>query len=324
MEHKAHTEQHPTARRIALHVLGASVSTVLLALPFALVGAGAWGLFVDAWMNQGFAPNLMAMGLHVGFGCAMWGLVYSVYAGFRRRSRTRAKLALARARGTVMVETLIILLPFLLLTSGIAQLSMLNIAGMLSDLAAFQAARSVWIWHPETEIGRKSVNTQQVETRAKVAAAMVLAPSAPANFNMALLSGASVPNEASEARGAMVAAFMTGPIPGSVGKTLGGVFSLSTPGGVLTSSEDLSYDYAFDTSSLQARAAVKFTNAYNAVDNGDFSIRTGADMGVNLSYRYTLLFPWFGWIFGERWGFADVYYYNFKRTYTLPRQARMN
>ena len=306
---------------IALHVTASAAIALALALM-----VGDWStleLFVASARRGGFVPGWEALGWHLVYSVMLWAGVVTMGWLLRQRRTPRARLVGARAataRGTVMVETLIVLMPFLLLTSGLAQLAMLNVAALLCDLAAFQGARAAWIWQPEADLGRHGVDVDDVRYRARTAAAMVLAPTAGADYFI----GNNFPGDSGppfrRIRTGMAASFRAFPVTGEQEWTLSmsnQLYFLEPPRQGLP--RELTFSSALDSKSFHLRAGRKSTAAWMSLE--DFQVvQESGEIGVHFTYKYNLLFPWFAYIWGARDTAAGriANYSPIERRYMLP------
>jgi hypothetical protein len=135
---------------------------------------------------QMIGHGVRGIATQLGIAGAFWALFYlSGQSLLRRREAPRA---VRIGRGTTMVETLVVLPVLLLLISGLSQLTMLNVASLLSNLAGYNAGRAVWVWDAQ------GVSDSECEQRAIDAAAHAVTPSVPDDF-----AGASG-NRAGDAR----------------------------------------------------------------------------------------------------------------------------
>lgn len=290
------------ALMICVHITG----VLCAALALALCTGGMQGAAIVAgeWATQRpeeLVSHLLLAGL-------AWGAAAQGWRMMRRRGEARV---LRAARGTVVTETLIVLAPFMLLTSGLAQMSINNMAGMLTNKAAYEAGRTMWVWEP--------TDRNAGQRRARLAAAASVAPVAPGSN---LMLGMGGDQELQALRGTMYATYSPlGWVGGGSGvsKTLAGVQAV----GGESSLTGLSFNNAFDDDSFPRRAARKLTFAYLATT---IQPRTGAEVGATVSYRHFQAFPWFGWITGRREfsgpGMRPGYYLTITRTYTIPAQVR--
>ncbi len=295
-----------------IHILGIAIISIVFAIPyldFQLVG----------WYKAGFEhadtarATLIDIGLHIGLATCLWAMLVILFK-FANERRRSLKRSIKVARGTIMTETLIILVPFLLLTSGLAQLTILNIAGILGNLAAYQSARVAWVWQPEADAGRRGVGGGTVAEKARIAAAATYAPAAPSSY---AVSGGSP--DLNRLRGTMFAYF--GP---SKANNMGGAgigqSSAALGGGTGADHIDLYYNYGWDVDSFPDRAARKLTMAYEATS---VQIISGGNVGARVVYQQNMVFPWFAYIWGTQQtiGGRNGWYTPITRTCTFPAQV---
>jgi len=162
-----------------VHVTGVLAVATLLLLPYleqSLLDAYATALAYDEFR----AFTALEWGVHVGLSLCVWALLVISYKLFS--SRRRKLRAVKVARGSVITELLIILPVWMLLSMGLMQLCITNIAGILTNLATFQAARTVWVWHGESSGNRIGVSYFTIMSKARVQAAQSLAPVAPGDY----------------------------------------------------------------------------------------------------------------------------------------------
>lgn len=299
-----HHDAHPAwgvfeaAWQVSVHLFGVVGVALLTGLVL------AEGEAMRALLQHGSAlgPELMSEVVwHVLMSALLWGALVVGY--HLLRAQPRARRALKLARGQVMLETLIVITPFLLLTGGLSQLMINNIAGMLSHLSAFQAGRTYWVWYHESQrdpISGGSVAAEESCKRARLAAAASLAPVAGGP-----LSGANGGLSLNNLNGIMVAHFADQPVPAT-----GSSLASSTA----VYKEVYSYKDAFDTSGFSKRATLKLRAAYaNTTVMCDDS---GPQLKVTVTYKHFLAFPWFSYIFED-----DPGYSTFVRSFQLPKQA---
>lgn len=116
-------------------------------------------------------PLLIIFGLCACFVALSWIVLALVKA-----RRTEESVRMRAQRGTIVVETLIVLPVFLLLTFGMAQMAINALAGLMSTLASYEVARTLAVWAPEE--GNRATRAQ-ITDRARTVAAGVLAPIVP-------------------------------------------------------------------------------------------------------------------------------------------------
>ena len=220
----------------------------------------------------------------------------------RGQRQQRGPRLVKLSRGTIMTETIIIMPLFLMMTFGMAQLSVNMIGGLLANIAGYQAARTVWVW--EGEIGKNRSGTQVSESdvldRARVAAALVMTPIAPgdyANINAISLDGSEPAKNMREA----------------VSYPFGATLSALVGGNIAT--ENTFYE-ALDASGFHSRGAMKFSVAYMATSIERLS------GGAKLTYKHYQAFPMVGRLFGELefQGLRTGYYNTYERNVTFLTQ----
>lgn len=304
-------------------VLALSALSALLITDTATLGS-----FIDAQASGHFELRLLPILIHVGLVACTWAFAIIGLLYMKQARQARQLRVMKLSRGTALTETLIVLFPFLLLTSGLAQMGMMNIAAMLCDLGAYQGARAAWIWMPETQMRRVSINSScdmasqgSVCNRARTAVAFAVAPSAPSNYYLG-----SNPNPASEdfkrARGVMTAAFGMFSRDGASGYSSANRSAGTFGGGERGTLKNVTFSGAFDTHGFNKRAARKVTNAFVSLEQFRI-INSGNEVGVAFTYKYQLVFPWFGWIWGQKDGFSNMYYLPINREFTLSAQPDM-
>ena len=312
--------------RVIIHTFGVGTTSALTAMT-------AFDLsrvqMLWASYGAGLTPDYTALFFHVALSACAWALIVIAFMWANVR-RANARKIVRVSRGTAMTEFLIILVPFLLLTSGLAQLAMLNVTGMLADLAVFQAARVAWVWQPEVDAGRASVSSVRVRDRARTIASMILAPTAPNDYLVGRMSPPGSTNDYRRARAVNTAAFMPNFTNGTIAYEFSGGASALLAGGAFgldveeASPENLSFYRAFDESSFKHRAARKMTFAEWGLWD-EFEVLTGDRTGVEFTYRYNIIFPWFGYIWGQpnEIGMRSGYYSPIHRRHTFKSQRSM-
>ena len=319
------------------HTFAVAFVTVMVSLP-----AIDWTrvqMLWDGYTLGGWEPNWIRFVLHVGLGACLWALIVIAYklVQLRRAEHRSVKRLVKSAKGTIVTEFLIVLTPFLLITSGLAQLAMLNITAVLADLAVFNGARAVMVWSPEIHEDRyeSSNGPEQIRDRARTIASMALAPTAPSDFYL----GRSVKPGSSDyyrrQRAIVTGAFMPDSTPPSTnfewsgGETAlsgGGAFDLDVDSAW---GDEVNYARAFDFSGFKWRAARKMTQAewglyheFRTICPNGCDESNGSRAGVHFVYWYNIVFPWFGYIWGEEEVIGDRkgHYAKFERRHTLAAQ----
>ncbi len=308
--------------RAAVHVAGVSVILSLFALVFVdshvLEAIKVAAVHIDFY-RMVTIPILLEIGLAV----CLWAILFATYQYVMERSRElRApkRVALVRSRGTILTETLIVMPIFLLLTSGLAQLAINSSANVLMALATFQAGRTAWVWEPETRGGnaRHGMGGDQagVEERARIAAATVLAPAAPAEYRAAC-EFSSLFDDRMKAIGAGTFSPLG----------MAGAAAVQARTGAQRntySNESVSYVRAFDTSTFAERGAKKFYIAY-CLTSASYTVGDG-EIRTTVQYDHVNAFPWFAYIFGTRKtvGGTTGYFTEYEASYGLRPQIDAN
>ncbi len=266
---------------------------------------------------------------HVGLCAVAWLAIVASYRSVAKlvaqlRDGERTVVRLDARRGSVMTETLIVLPVALLLIMGLAQLTLINIAATLSDLAVIEAARSVWVWAPEADEGRMGVDRSLVKEKARVQAAAVLAPVASSDFGH--FSKGSTARYNGTFRKAMGAIY--GAQVDNAGNDIGSYATSEAETALSANKEaigkNMAFNLAFDSTSFKDRSARKFFNAWahtevSIVDSGDW-------IGAKMTYHHACLLPLVAGLFGQYDTVnGDVgYYTNIQRAYTLRKQVQPN
>ncbi len=320
------------------HVLGALLVVALVSAP--MLDRFTIALVVDAMSSGVLEMSWTKIALQVGIGVGVYATCMLAYRSWKARKGTSAKRVIRKARGTVMVETLIVLVPFLSLTSGIAQLSLLNIGALLADIAVYQGARTAQIWHPETELDRAPPASGAtwdvtVRERAKTASAIVMAPTAPNAFHIGRVESDGSNDDFRRVRSVMAGAFNKfGVLPEGQrwNQAQWASFDLNVSRNIV---KDSAFSVAFDQGgSAWKRASRKMTAAYMCFDKQQYKVvNTGGRVGVEFEYLFPILFPWFGYMFGEKrargcyGGNGTGAYGNYhvmRRNFTLPKYPTMD
>jgi hypothetical protein len=266
-----------------------------------MFGAGSVEMLWTATAGGHYEPDWMGVAGLIGLSFSGWLICWVGIRHIWERWRSGERQVIADARagsGAVMVETLIVLVPFMLLTSGVSQLVMNQSAHIMAHYAAYQSARTHWVWHNERNSARGtngSVSSQtatrsRIRNRARLAAALVMAPSAPADFTMNAPGNSLVTNM----QKIMKASYISGNQGGSS-------MSLSSSASASGASQNLSFARALGGAPFPQRASRKLAFAYAALDEGgNFTLtRTGGTpetIGVEFTYPMQQAFPWFAWL----------------------------
>ncbi len=186
-----------------------------------------------------------------------------------------------------MTETLIVLPIFLLFTSGLAQMGINAMAGLLTTVGTFEAGRTLAVWGPEIGNARvNGVSRADVSERARLAVALVVAPVATTTLSQ--INKCSTSPTLDKLLKGMVAS---------------GVLSTPNAGGRVSI---WSFSEAFGKESFATRAPAKLKSAYCSVeiDNSVFAnIPTtgtkGANFTVKVKYNHQAVFPMVSQIFSN-------------------------
>ena len=303
-----------------------------------VIGVGALALVSLWWQLRDISPGVISwasqrgysftdsnsteLGAHLALcalvwvsGCAAWTY------GVKRRKVSRVRLARAR-RGSVMLEALIAIPVFLVLMCGLVQMTLLNIAVIMTDVAAIQAGRTAYVWHGEIglPVARSSgygvPSRDAVVERARTVATGVLASVAPGT-NSDWCASSSTFNQ-----------YMTGMNNGMSinGATLG--VNLSADNGLIRINSllnsgglrDRNMADAFDSGNFDFRAALKLATAYC---NTTVTYEVAGDvLKTTVSYKHKLTIPITGFAFSnvaaEGPFFNRKMYTKIDRTYVLP------
>ncbi len=319
----AGTGESPLIRwsvQLACHVLG--VLTVAGLLLVAVFDRSTLEIVWHSMSLPGYAEQIWVdVALHIGLASCLWALIALGFQVFTA-SRQPVKKLLGTRRGGVMTETLVVLPVFLLLTFGIAQLAVNNMAGLIANTAVFQSGRTVWLWSSEADAGRRGVNDTKVKNLARVQAAAVMTPVAPGDFVQDITGGT---DEFEQMRGVLLGsqlpAFSTD--SGQLAMTATPAFLAGT---ALTKNplQDSSFYRAFDDSNFRSRTVRKFTFAYHATEVT--VIENTEEVGASLVYRHQQAFPFVSHIFGDLdvVGARPDHYTTIEREFTMPRQIPPN
>ncbi|MFW5965989.1 MAG: TadE family protein [Persicimonas sp.] len=306
-----------------LHVFGTLSIATLFVLP------GMNRIAAAAIWDSARHPEFVALSwsevlLHLGLSAALWTLSVLLFK-VARGKRKPVKKVLALRTGSVITETLIIMPFFLLLTFGIAQLALNNMAGLLANTAVFQAGRTAWLWSSEADANRRGVNDSKVEELARVQASAVLTPVAPGEFMQAPL-GAS--DEFKDMRGILLGSQMPAlsQDTGAMARPAANAYLLGGDAATAQSGQDSSFIRAFGLSNFRERTVKKFTFAYQATEVE--VERQGEQVQTELTYRHHQAMPMVGSIFADN-SILQVagrqgYYAPIERSFSMEAQIPPN
>jgi hypothetical protein len=307
--------------RVVAHGLG--VGVVASVLFFANVNRVTLEAIWDSAQHVAFLELAwFEVALHMGLAACLWALLVIGYELVTSREGS-ARQTLKLERGSVMTETLVVLPIFFILTFGIAQLAINNMAGLLANAAVFQAGRAAWLWSGEAEVGRNGVSGTKVEEMARIQAAAVLTPIAPAEF---IQNPGGLSDEAKQMRGVLLGGQMPA-FSQDTGATAQTAAPALLAGENMTnfSNQDSAFFRTFDTSGWRQRTVRKFTFAYHSTE---ITVINGSDeAGVNLRYHHHQAMPYIGKFFGD-WrtdvGNRPGHYATIEREFTMPKQISPN
>lgn len=277
-------------------ILGIAMGTTLLVMP--------WKHAQDVALRLESVPRLWDMSttgifIHIGLAACCWALMVIVYKlGRLRMAEAKTARTIRLSRGSVITETLVVFPIFLVLTFGMAQLAVNNIAGILANIAAYEAARAAWVWKPEAEAGRMGTTDGNAVEKCRIAVAMVMTPVAPGEFLSDVTMDGS--DFAEEAR--MVALGANVPLMGVLSTLVPAEANSLFQAGVTLASiapqlavrGNLTYNTALDDQSFWLRTIRKFTHAYEAA-----GCEIKDDHSVKMTYQMHAAMPVVRPIFGE-------------------------
>lgn len=265
---------------------GVAIALIMAMSVFVVMPKGVIELFAGAITDaQMQAYILKDVAVLVALSTVGWAVIFWGFTRIRDGIRRRQTLIIQKAVGTVITETLIVLPVFLLLTFGLAQMGVNSMAGLLTTVGTFQAARTAAVWAPEQGMSRTEagivVDEDTVRDRARIAAAAVIAPVAPMSAGAIACGPSGALNDMMQG---MVAA---------------GLSPAAAPERIGTFTEALS------EARFSQRGPTKLLAAYCSTEveiSGD--IRTGASstsqgqFSTRVTYRHKMVFPLVGAAFG--------------------------
>ncbi len=274
----------------------------------------------ESWHYGFLQNNQFELLLQLGLSGCLWAMIVITATSLQnaRRDREQNVTRLKKAKGAVMTETLIVFPVLLLLTVGLLQLTLNNTAAIFTSLAAFQAGRTVYVWDPETDdaYGRNDGQSKsEVEERARIAAASVIAPVAPSNY-----SGGTCSTSARFDKKLEAMMSVTLGAAGSFGTASAGAVKAVAAGKPILWSRNQTVDRGFDTDKFEIRGPVKMLLAYCQT-----TVTYERDGGYNktsVQYDHRISMPMIGYLFGERRGLG--YFARIERSYVLPQQLHPN
>lgn len=233
------------------------------------------------------------LAIHLGLSAVIWALLVVLWKTAWAAKTSPARLV-KRGQGTVITETIIVLPVLLFIILGVSQLAVNNVANMLLNYGATQAARTVWVWAPETQplVGspRMGVTDSQVEDMARIQAAAAMTPVAPSSF----AAGRAADSLAFERMRATLLASQMLRGPNDAGRdALMDADSMDA----FDAADSLTFVRALDSANFAERTVRKFTSAYMAAEVE--VLREDNQVGVDLTYHHQITFPLVGLVFGS-------------------------
>ena len=318
---------------LGLHVVG--VLAVAAAIGAWILPGAHLDLLWEAGVGDGeLGQSLVARALvHVGFAAVIWcGLAMLVESAWHRRHRVHRRRAMQRSRGSVLVEFLAVFPVFMLLTFGLIQLTIINIGGALARVAAYEGARTVWIWNPEVGV-HDQVSEAVVLDRARTAVALVMTPVAPGDF---MMDDSDVTEDFERLRDAMTVRFQENLMTSSGNKEVSPSIDLNLTPTMTTLA------IALDSSDIRERAYRKLTFSYLSTvvdtdlvtDDVEGIVEIFADpddpedwdqIGLHFQYYQHMAMPFVDGLFGQPHPSPEIAqrggkYFVWDVEFTLPPQ----
>jgi hypothetical protein len=294
--------------RIVGHLL--AVLTITGGFAVAFLNEAVWSLMVSGAEDSQVLSSLIQEGMLLfGLAACFWAMLFIAYLYIKAGLESRRKLAIVRTRGSIITETLIVFPVFLLLTFGLAQMAVNSMAGLLTTLGVYQAARTMAVWGPEighNRTGSGTVQPNDVRERGRIAASAVITPVAPA------MARSMTCNESQQFRQMVRGMTAAGLSPTAI----------PTPA-IKTFTEALSDDRFAVRGPSQFKAAYCQTSVTfdgNFVTDMRDSRRN--DFTTTVTYNHKIAFPLVGAAFGTRTGGAfgvGGYSTTVKRSYKMTQ-----
>ncbi len=277
---------------VCVRILGHLLAVSVIAGGFAVVflNEAIWSLMVSGAADSQVSASIVQEGLLLlGLASCFWAMLFIAFLYIKAGMESRRKLAIVRTKGSIITETLIVFPVFLLLTFGLAQMAVNSMAGLLTTLGVYQAARTMAVWGPEighNRTGSGTVQPNDVRERGRIAAAAVITPVAPS-------LGRSMTCTESQQFKQMVR-----------GMTAAGLSPVALPTPMIkTFSEALSDDRFAMRGPSQFKASYCQTSVNfegNFMTNMKSSQRN--DFTTTVTYNHKIAFPLVGAAFGTRPG----------------------
>lgn len=254
-------------------------------------------------LEQFRSETVSSMLMLWGLGSCVWAMGVILYALATSRRESVPYRSLKSARGTIMVETIIILPAYFMLMFGMGQFGLNMISSSMANVAGYSASRAYWVWAPEIGSSRSgtAVTSDMALDKARIAGALVMTGATPGGQ----LATGNLSDMAKKAQD------MTSfPGTGGIIGTLLGVFG----GGSGVGATETSYYKSFGDSNFLIRGKGKFKNAYNSIE----VTALGGGGGVNFKYKMVQTLPIVGVVFGQM--DAGRYRMTIERATAFPAQ----
>lgn len=309
----------------ALHSIAIMLIFALTLWPFLTGRVGSIIAFLG--VPEFFHATVPTIIGHLVISSVLWALAYGSWIQWSKRSK--APRVLRTTRATVITETIIVLPLLLLLILGMAQLAVNSAAGMLANLAAYEAARSVWVWHPEkNRFGggnfSPNVDDEFVAEMGRIQGAAVMTPVA---FSFGTDGDDS--SQFREMRGAILASQLDITAPNAGGQGLTKADDLDELGHAWfgeSGEHGRTVVGALDAANYPVRSVMKLSGAYVATEVS-FETRPHEDgmelIETEMTYRHFQAFGLVGAIFGtdQTVGGRQGWYSTYRRSFSLVRQV---
>lgn len=300
-------------------VFGVAMGTTLLIVPTQHLETVASRLSAVPALWE---MSQLSLVLHFALAACIWALICILYKLIQLRIRETKTVATVKlSKGTVVTETLIVTPIFLMLTFGMAQLTVNSIGGILANVAAYEAARAAWIWQPEEDASDRRMGIEDGTTieKCRIAVAFAMMPVAPGDYLKNPLLDSDFADDARLiAAGANVP--LSGVLLNIIGDDIADLGATGFGAGETNPFTGRSYSRSLDASSFVVRSIRKFTTAFLAagctVDSNTHE--------VTMTYRHHIMMPVVGRLFGEfelnGVGNVPGYYSTYTRTFGFQKQ----
>lgn len=270
-----------------------------------------WSVMGHAISDAQVQNKMWTEGLLItGLAACFWAMLYIAFAYFREGRKARKKMAIVKVTGTVLTETLIVFPVFLLLTFGLAQMAVNSMAGLLSTLGVYEAARTIAVWGPEqghNRTGSGAVTNAHIRDRARIAAAAVIAPVATPLARSANFCDRS----------------------DTFNRTIRGMAAAGLMPTVVGTAEVASLSQALGTENYMRRGPAQFASAYcgtNVTFTGGIITQMASSdrttFTTRLTYDHKIQFPFMGRVFGQM--SATGYTTRITRAYSMTQHLSPN